>query len=179
MKKGFTLIELLVVVLIIGILAAIALPMYQKSVARARFSGAAITMKAIKDAQERYYLAHGSYASKFSDLDITLTTEAVGAGGSTGDINSGLIIIDGFAYGLDAAGANTQLWDERDPDMWGANNHVVYYFYDKSPTLPGRFVCMTEGDQEMTPGAKICETWGFVWSTQGDCKGTCMPWQGK
>lgn len=70
MKKGFTLIELLVVVLIIGILAAIALPQYQKAVARSKAAGALIMGRAVKDAQERYYLANGSYTQNPDFLDI-------------------------------------------------------------------------------------------------------------
>lgn len=59
MKKGFTLIELLVVVLIIGILAAIALPMYTKTVERTKFTQALVEIKTFLDAAQRYELEHG------------------------------------------------------------------------------------------------------------------------
>ncbi len=70
MKKGFTLIELLVVVLIIGILAAIAVPQYQKSVDRSRFSQLLLAAKAIANADETFYIANGRYAKDFTELDI-------------------------------------------------------------------------------------------------------------
>lgn len=71
MKKGFTLIELLVVVLIIGILAAIAVPQYQKAVAKSRLSTVKNLVQSLREAEEAYYLANGHYTENFADLDIT------------------------------------------------------------------------------------------------------------
>jgi prepilin-type N-terminal cleavage/methylation domain-containing protein len=71
-KKAFTLIELLVVILIIGILAAIALPQYLKAVEKSRASEALINIKAIARAQERHILATGSGTMDFDELDISI-----------------------------------------------------------------------------------------------------------
>ena len=76
MKKGFTLIELLVVVLIIGILAAIAYPNYQKAVIKARIAKALPEMKAIQEAEDRFYLANGYYTTNPEELDIDLKLNA-------------------------------------------------------------------------------------------------------
>lgn len=57
-NKGFTLIELLVVVLIIGILSAVALPQYQRTVEKSRTAEAWINLHALSTAVQEYCLAN-------------------------------------------------------------------------------------------------------------------------
>lgn len=78
-KKGFTLIELLVVVLILGILAAMAMPQYFKAVERSRMTEAVTLLANIADAQQRKYMQVNKYTAAFTGLDVA----PKGASGAT------------------------------------------------------------------------------------------------
>lgn len=73
-NKGFTLVELLVVVIIIGILAAAAVPRYFRAVERTRASEAAGLLSGIAAAQERYNQRTGGYTANADLLDVDLPT---------------------------------------------------------------------------------------------------------
>ena len=77
-KKAFTLIELLVVVLIIGILAAIALPQYQKAVVKAQAIQGLTLLKSVSEAAEIYMLANNEWPSSLDDLDIAIPSDFTG-----------------------------------------------------------------------------------------------------
>jgi len=72
MKKAFTLVELIIVVIIIGILAAIALPQYNKTMERSRIAEASAVLGALRGAQLRYKLENTDYATLPTQLDIEL-----------------------------------------------------------------------------------------------------------
>ena len=71
-EEGFTLIELLVVVLIIGVLAAIALPQYQKAVEKTRAAQAFALIKPIEQAMVAYRMQNGGMPSNFGDLPVDM-----------------------------------------------------------------------------------------------------------
>jgi prepilin-type N-terminal cleavage/methylation domain-containing protein len=73
MKKAFTLIELLVVVLIIGILAAVALPQYQVAVGKTRLTEALMAVENLYKAEKVFYMTNGHYTTDLSELDYDVT----------------------------------------------------------------------------------------------------------
>ena len=84
-ESGFTLIELMIVVIVIGILAAVAIPMYQIVPERSKATEAVAALSLARTAMRAYYAEHGTYVNAaFTDGG------AVTAGGVLGMTDSDL-----------------------------------------------------------------------------------------
>src|SRR2546421_12322070 len=71
-RKGFTLVELAVVIIIIGVLAAFAVPRFLDSVERSKAAEAFNYMSAVRAAQERHQVPQGTYCDDRTKLDIQM-----------------------------------------------------------------------------------------------------------
>ena len=76
-KKGLTLIELLVVIMIVGILAAVAIPAYSNYMIRARRADAKTALEQLRASQEMRRAERGSYTT-----DISRASNYMGSSGS-------------------------------------------------------------------------------------------------
>ena len=71
-KRGFTLVEILIVLVILAILTAVAIPTYKKVINRSRVSDGMHVLDMLAEAQEKYFIEHGHYASGLSLLNVPI-----------------------------------------------------------------------------------------------------------
>lgn len=155
--KGFTLIELLVVVLIIGILAAVAVPQYEKAVLKSRVSSMWPLLKSLKTAQEAYFMANGTYTDDLDSLDIRVPKGDLRSESAIGqeDYTNGTCLDNLYGPTKDkwvvAGGIG------KDCDSGATNGCLIKVWLDYS-TNPGVIEC--EGTHPKC--AEICKTFDFV-----------------
>lgn len=127
-KKAFTLIEILVVVLVLGVLAAIALPLYQRSVYKAHYSNLMPAARAVANGNEIFYLTHHDYTTNINDLDVSVVS------GLPPENSYNLVNDENYAY---VSVSHISL---------PYNHHLV--FQKNSPNFPGETHCEAAADNE-------------------------------
>jgi type IV pilus assembly protein PilE len=66
-RRGFTLLELLIVLVLVGVVAALALPGFRQQMARVHRTEAMTALLQLQGAEEKFYLRHNAYTSNISD----------------------------------------------------------------------------------------------------------------
>ena len=103
-RKGFTLIELLIVVVIIGILAAIAIPKFANTKDKAKVSGMKTDLRNLVSAQEGHFSDYNIYATTATNAARSLTNVTFNP-----SAGNGITITSSSAAGWGATAARTDL----------------------------------------------------------------------
>ncbi|WP_178337724.1 prepilin-type N-terminal cleavage/methylation domain-containing protein [Candidatus Avelusimicrobium facis] len=178
-KHGFTLTELLVVILIVGVLAAVAVPSYINAVNLSRLSTLLPTAKALKEAQERIYMASGKYTDTVTDLDLS----------APGVKNGGKILNKTEQYVLTNQSEDSAAHNAITAENSKIPNNKLVVYLNHSPNFAGDVHC--EALTSDKKALQLCTTQGgtqigtkeqytvFLLSGAGTGKLTSWPKQGE
>ena len=148
-RRGFTLMEILIVVLIIAILAAVAVPQYQKAVMKSRYAALMPIAKSLATGNEAYYMEKGVYATSPTVLDV--------AGQQSYD--------DGTNVTLETDPEYLSYVRVENSGRVPNTRYVVYQKHSKN--FPDTTMCEAKGDT----AKELCQSLGGVFVSENGTEG--------
>ena len=102
-RRGFTLIELLIVVVIIGILAAFAIPKFQSTKGKANAATLKSDLRNLATAEEAYFYDHQVYSTSLASMNVSLSTGVTITWGTVSGVGWSAKITHPLAYPIECA----------------------------------------------------------------------------